>query len=71
MTNKKKYDMIQLTCADCQHHSCNTNILSGCGSCSGMCIKTQRHIHCNRRARGCNFFQQVNWREVIGGKLCS
>ena len=66
----KKYEKIQLTCADCKHHSCNTNILSGCGdACSGTCKKTHRHTHCNRKAKGCNFFQQINWHGIIGARL--
>lgn len=68
----KKYERIPLTCADCKHHNCSANTLIGCGdACTGTCVKTCRHMHCNRRARGCNFFEQVDWHGIIGGELCS
>ena len=58
-----------LTCADCQYHSCNANMFVGCRACSGRCTRTRRYIKCNRHAHGCNYFKAVDWRKVLGEHL--
>ena len=54
------------TCADCEHHVCNTQCMRKPRmNCGGFCMAKHKPKKCSMSGKICKHFKQIEWRMII------